>query len=287
MRLGLFGFIAAFCCASPAAMAQTTITLDASQGPPIVSAEINDRPVRFEVDLRLPDVLVLNPAAADLLRVQRVPFVAGRVSLDDASIRGRIARPRIEFGEAGAGRALTGVFNVPATDRADGVIGPGVLPHRVIRVLLGGTGAGRTITLPLENADVWETNVTLAGINVEAVFDVLSSRSTFNRSASAELDQIGAIVADGEHADTPMLLGLRALTQPVRTDLTVHGLPLSPAVARTRSPLEGALDQNTIVVTAGEEPTPPRLWIGRSALANCSSISVDRRARTLTLECAG
>lgn len=271
------------CLATPA-LAQASITLRA-EPVAIVEARINGEPVRLEVDPRLPDVLVLNPAAAQRLRVQRVPFGA-RVSLDDSYIRGRIARPRIEFGAAGASRATTGIFNVQATDRADGVIGPGVLPHDIIRIELGGGGSGRTIQFPLADADLWEINAELAGLNLRAVFDLNNARSTFNRSASQRLDQSGAIIAEGDLSEISMLLGLRAQAQPVQTSLTLQGLPLNPAVARTRAPLLGALEDETLVVMAEGEETRPSMWVGRSALAECSAISVDRRTRVLTVECA-
>jgi len=266
------------------AAAQSQITLDGAQNP-IVDAQINGRPVRLEVDLRLPDILVLNPEAAERLRVRRAPFVAARVSLDEAYIRGRVARPRIEFGDAGASRAITGIFNVPATDRADGVIGPGVLPHDIIRIELGGA-SGRTVRFPLANADVWDFEVQLAELSVDAVLDLTTQRSTFNRTASSQLDERGAIVANGEHTETSLLLGLRAMTQPVESNLQVQGLSLNPAQARTRAPLMGALDDDTIFVVAEGEAPRPRLWIGRGAFANCASVTVDRRSRTLTLECA-
>lgn len=284
MFLRTLTLLAAMCLATPA-LAQTSITLRAAPAP-IVEAQINGQPVRLEVDPRLPDVLVLNPAAAERLHVRRVPFVAARVSLDESYIRGRIARPRIEFGAARASRATTGIFNVPATDRADGVIGPGVLPHDIVRIELGGGGSGRTIQFPLANADIWQIETELGGLNLQAVFDLYNARSTFNRSASTHLDQSGAIVAEGELSQIAMLLGLRAQVQPVRTSLALQGLSLNPAVARTRAPLQGALDEETIVVMAEGEETRPRLWIGRSVLANCSAVTVNRRTRTLTLECA-
>lgn len=283
MRSLVLGFLVLVALTSPAS-AQSQITLNGAQNP-IVEAQINGQPVRLEVDLRLPDVLVLNPSAAERLRVRRVPFVGARVSLDEAYIRGRIARPRIEFGSAGAARATTGIFNLPATERADGVIGPGVLPYDIIRVELGG-GSGRQLRFPLANADIWDFEITLAELSVDAVLDLTTARSTFNRSASSMLDERGAITASGAHAETPMLLGLRAMTQPVETSLQVQGLSLNPAVARTRAPLMGALDEDTIFVVAEGEAPRPRVWIGRGAFANCASITVDRRTRTLTLDCA-
>ena len=71
-------FVAALVLAGGAqsALAQpTSITIPADPVP-IVSAEINGRPVRFEVDLRFPSGIALSTAAAERLRVRRVPFVA-------------------------------------------------------------------------------------------------------------------------------------------------------------------------------------------------------------------
>lgn len=267
--------------------AQTTTVLRADPVP-IVDAEINGRPVRLEIDLRLADMLVLNPDAAERLGVRRVPFVAAGAQLDDSRIRGRVARPRIVFAGGADARAITGIFNVPATTRADGIIGPGALPYDIVRVELSpARDEERDIAFTLEDADNWDADTTLAGIEVNFAFDLGNAVSTFNRTASGRLDEVGAIVADGEHAETPMLLGLRAQTQPVRTSLTLHGLPLSPGVARTRAPLIGALDDDTIVVTGEAEVSPPRVWVGRQALASCSSISVVRRTRQMTLRCAG
>jgi hypothetical protein len=270
---------------TPAA-AQSSLTLSADPVP-IVEAEINGRRVHLEVDLRLPDVLVLNPEAARRLGVRRVPLSSAEVGLDDALIRGRVARPRIVFAGAGATRSVTGIFNVPASHRADGLIGPGVLPYDVIRIELRAAQSGeREISFSLETADVWEPTARVGNLEVEISFDLANAASTFNRTAAALLDDAGAIVPDGAHSETPMLLGLRAQTQPVRTEITVVGLGLGPVVARTRSPLIGATDEETIVVRAEADVPPPSLWIGREALARCSSISVDRRSRRMSLRCA-
>lgn len=283
MRLAILCFAAIFGFAAQAA-GQTVIQLRADPVP-IVDAEINGRPVRLEVDLRLPDLLILNPAAAERLGVRRLPLVRAAAVLDDSRIRGRVARPRIVFPGGGDVRAITGVFNVPATSRADGIIGPGALPFDTVRVELGGQG-GREISFPLADADVWETRVTLGGLETRVSFDLSNAPTVFNRTASARLDESGAIVSEGEHAESPMLLGLRAQTQPVRTSLVLEGLPLSPGVARTRAPLLGALDQDTLVVVGDGDAAPPNVWVGRAALAGCASISVDRRDRRLVLQCA-
>ena len=84
-----------------------------------------------------------------------------------------------------------------------------------------------------------------------------------------------------------VILGLRALVQPVETSLTVFGLPLAPAYARTNNPLLGAENPEDIVVEASAD-TDARLSLalGQAALASCFSIRVERRTRRMILRCA-
>jgi hypothetical protein len=288
MRLGVFAFFAAlWVCVTPAA-AQSSITLDASPVP-IVDAEINGRAVRLEVDLRLSGALALSQSAAERLRVRRVPFVAIRVGVEgsDSYLRGRAARPRIVF-EGGDSRAFAGIFPAPVTVRADGVVGPGALPYDIVTVRLGPDQPGaRDMSFTLEDADNWTPRIEVGGREIEINFDVTKQATVFNRPAVRYFDGTGAIPAAGDLAEIQVILGLRTLMQPVTTELTVAGLPLSPAFARTNAALLGADEPDAVIVEAdnGDE-TPPRITLGRAALSRCSSISVDRRSKRLTLRCA-
>jgi hypothetical protein len=270
------------------AWAQSSIILYADGGNPIIEATINDRPVRFEVDLRMGDYVALSNAAAQRLRIQRVPFVGIRIGVDgsEATISGRIARPRIEFaGEAS--RAFAGVFPAPVTRRADGLIGPGALPHDVITVTLGAEPPGaRDIVFPLEDADNWRGSAIVGGHQVGVLVNAGAQETVFNRPATRQFDLDGAIPANGELANVNLILGLYTLMQPVTTSLTVEGLALAPAMARTNAPLLGADEDAEITVTGNADPPPPSIALGRAALSRCAYIRVDRRARTMTLRCA-
>ncbi|HYD89612.1 MAG TPA: hypothetical protein VEA80_19180 [Vitreimonas sp.] len=287
MRLGIFAFLVLLCCAAPAA-AQTAITLRAEPAP-IVDAEINGRAVRLEVDLRFPSGLALSAAAARRLRVRQLPLMQIGVGIEgsDATLRGRIARPRILF-EGRAARAFAGVFGAPVTTRADGVIGPGALPYDIITIVLNPEPPGaRDIVLPLEDADDWTVRTQIGGQQFQVNFNVANSASVFNRTASRALDATGDIPAAGAVAEMPLILGLRTMMQPVETELSVFGLPVRPAYARTNAPLLGATEDDAIVVRGeAEDAPPPILVLGRSALSRCASISVDRRSRRMTLRCA-
>jgi hypothetical protein len=287
MRLGILAFLAALCLAAPVA-AQTSITLDANPSA-LIDAEINGRAVRLEVDPRFPDMLALSTPAAERLGVRRLPIAAIRVGIDGGgSMRGRVARPRITFGERGA-RNFAGIFPVPVSTRADGVIGPGSLPYDIVTIRLRPDGAAmREITFPLEDADRWYAQANVGGQNTRLLFDVANDATILNRPLSRELDRAGAIPASGDLVERPLILGLSTLMQPVATELSVSGLSLGPTFARTTAPLLGALEEDAFVVEAEGSDIPPGLTLGRHALlqAGCASISVNRRTRRLTLRCA-
>lgn len=285
MRKLIFGLWAsAFAALAAPVWAQTSITI-AANPTPIVDAQINGQPVRLEIDLRAPDVLLLNPATADRLHVLRLFGL--RLSIDNgASIQGRLARPRIVFAQNQASQKFAGIFAIPVTTRADGVIGPGVLPQDVITIVMRtDAGNARDIVLPLADANHLQSHTMVGGLDLKLGFNLGAEESVFNTTAASTFNDHGAITSDGPLVDREVILGLTAKVQPVRTELTALGLALNPALARTSEPLHGAQDDNTIVVTA-HAPPPPGMTLGRAALAHCSSISVNRRARQLTLRCA-
>lgn len=286
MLRALVALVCVVMLAGPAA-AQSSITLNAN--PTIlVDASINGRPVRLEVDLRFPDVLVLSQAAAERLGVRRVPLARVVAALDDARVSGRLARPHVAFANGERVRVNAGVFPVPASRRADGVIGPGVLPYDRITIVLGGDAAGaRDIVLSLDDPDIWRTATDVGGVEAQLSFDSANAPTVLNRSLASALDASGGVAASGDLEQAQLMLGLRTLMQPVTSDTTVAGLALGPTLARTRSPLLGAEEEGAVTVLADANLPPPALWLGRSAISHCASISVDRSSRTLTLRCAG
>lgn len=287
MLLRTLALLAGLCLASPA-LAQTSITLDVAPVA-LIDATINNHPVRLEVDPRMPDMLVLSTTAAERLRVRRLPFAQVRVGVDGgSSMDGRIARPNIRFGNRSA-RNFAGIFAVPASTHADGVIGPGSLPYDIVTLRLGADAPSmRDIVIQLEDPDQWFSQAEIGGQSLRLLFDVANEASVFNRPAARLFDRSGAIPAAGALAERPLILGLSTNMQPVTTDLKVHGISLGPTFARTVAPLLGALEEDAIVAEGEASDTPPTLTLGRAALlqAGCSSISVNRRTRRLTLRCA-
>lgn len=288
MRLGLFAFLFAALAGVTPARAQSSITLDAARAP-IVSAEINGRPVRLEVDLRFPRGLALSEPAAAQLRVRRVPFVNAQVAIEGGgSVRARVARPRIVF-EGDDVRAFAVIMPTTVTARANGVIGPGVLPHDIVTVRLRADAPNaRDRVFRLDDAEAWIFAYEIGGQRVNVSFDVTNQATVLNRSAARAYDGMGAIPAAGNLAEIPLIVGLSAMMQPVTTHLHLDGIALGPAYARTNAPLLGADEADAIIVEGESDGPGPAVTIGRAALdqAGCSSISVNRRTRQLTLRCA-
>jgi hypothetical protein len=289
MQRAFVSFVVAITALAAPAHAQPSHITLAADPTPIVAARINDRAVRLEVDLRLPDALVLSVASAERIGVRRVPFVAVGVGVDGGAVlRGRLARPRLVF-DGGDSRAFAGIFPVPVTARADGVIGPGALPYDVITITLGAEQQGaRDIVFTLDDADKWTGQAQVGGEPLRVNFDVARPTSVLNRTASRLFDASGAITPAGDLVESHVIIGLTTLMQPVTTDLTVEGLRLGTTHARTNSPLLGADDPDMLVVEAeAENARPAEITLGREALAVCSSITVTRATRRMVLRCAG
>lgn len=272
---------------SASASAQTSITIRANPTP-IVEAQINDRSVTLEVDTRFISGIALSREAAERLRVRRVPIVGVRVGIEgsDSVLSGRIARPRVLF-DGRSTRAFTGIFPTRVTERADGVIGPGALPHNVITIVIGPDNPNaREIALQLADGERWYAHTQVGGETVDIGIDLINRATVFNRPAARLFDRAGAIPAAGDVSEQRLIIGLSTMMQPVTTELTVADLGLAYVFARTNAPLLGVLEEDAVVVQANDsDAPPPTIVLGRDTLAGCVSVSVDRRARQMTLRC--
>ena len=274
---------------SPAAFADE-ITIRAAPAP-IVTAQVNGRPARLQIDPMLPDVAVFNPASATRLGVRPTPVLRIRVDLDDASIPGRVASARIVFANGKTARALAGLFSAPysTVEGVDGAIGPGVLPYDHVRIVLrdGPTGAGAR-AFALADADIWSVPVPLAGARATLRFNVTRSETVLSRSAGTLLNNAALITPAGDLVPLTYPLGLSTTAQPVRATSLIGGFAFGPTLARTGAPL-GSPDGVDVVTVTAHRRKPPAyvVTLGRAALTACSDIEVDRPTRRLTVHCDG
>lgn len=289
MLRGALILVFALICSVGAASAQTALTLRADPVP-IIEVEINGAPVRLEVDTNAGAYVMMERAVAERLRVRPFPLRRFRVGVDgsDEMLNGRVARSTLRFANGAETELTVGIFGVPVSSRADGVIGPGALPYDVVTIVLGAPQSGETdIVLPLSDPSEWRGRAQVAEEDYVIGMHLERPQTVINRRASRSLDAAGLLEESGALVETRAVLGLTTTMQPVRTSITLSGLPLGDTLARINSPLLGAVEADALVVTgSAEESSVPALFLGRQALSRCSSLRADRRARTLTLRCA-
>lgn len=267
----------------PAVERPVSIVLNADPVP-IVDARINGGPIRLEVDLRFAPAVLLNRSAANRLDIRPISIGRLNVNLDGVSrLTGRLTNLHawVDGASAAAGPRV-GIFAAPVSTHADGRISPTLLPYEKITIVLGPAIDGAQDAVVPLGSDHWVPQVEIGGQMVAVEFDLSQPRTVINRSASRLFDREGLIIGEGEISTMPYIPGVEMRVQPIRTDLSVLGLSLATAAAQTSDPLVGP----DVIVVMPETPVPPRIMIGRDALAHCSSISIDRPARQLTLRCA-
>lgn len=290
MRLGFAAVLTAMLCAwlAPAeAAAQVEIRLSANPVP-VIDVRVDQRPARLEVVPELAGGIVLNPGAAERLGVRLVPFPRGTLRLTDgdAAVRTRLGMQRVYFGDLRGPRVMVAPHQI--TDAADGVIGIAALPHSIVTFVMREESADAVdITLPLTSQDAIFPRVEIGGIESWISIDFRRGPTLFNRLVGRQLDAAGRFTPAGAPVETPVLLGLSAMMQPVHANFAVAGLPVSSAVVRTDAGLIGAAHPDDLVVEAGALTRRyPRIILGRDALARCSAVRIDRPAQMFTLRCA-
>jgi hypothetical protein len=237
--------------------------------------------------------LALSTPAAARLGVRRLPFAQARVSVDGgggiewphrapaASLRGRQR----------SARNIAGIFGVPAARAPMASSARASLPYDIITLRLRADAAvTRDIVLPLGRCRPVVHASASRRRNTARVVRRCNNDAQHSQSPRGAFvrSRRRYSVASGELVERPLILGLSS------ADATGHhrthrSRPSARvAYARTISPLLGALEEDAIVAEGEASDTPPSLTIGRVALqqAGCSSISVNRRTRQLTLRCA-
>lgn len=255
---------------------------------PIVDVTVNDKPARMLVDPMLPELMVFNPDTQTRLAVRPVPMVNARAVFDDASVRARLARPKIVFANGKSSRAFTGLFGAKWSERGDvdGALGPAVLPYDRVRIVLRDGAGGTVRTLPLPDRDMWRVEDTVAGEKTNVFFSLFRPETMVNRPLARAMDEARLLTLTGEVQPRLFFLGLTTTVQMSETETRVLGRPMGVTIARTDAPLVGTQDMDVITVTANaEKPQRRAVTLGRNALAGCYEFIWERAAGTLSLRC--
>jgi hypothetical protein len=242
--------------------------------------------------------LVLNPRLAFRLPVGRsrcrTGSVIGPVRLEGACKETWIDMSGIRF------RRYVTWYAASPIGGADAVIGAIDLPHQVIRFELGPATSGeRAVSLPLAEATGrglgFGTEIMLNRKPVQVYFRLKRTQTLATATAGSVIAaaQGGHLVGD----PGPMLidLGVARPVQMMRLDRPLAIGPLSidrlavrvADYGRTRISKVQPADPNEIVVTGTRRRDRRYDWlsVGSDALAGCSSLTIDKKRKTLTLSC--
>jgi hypothetical protein len=270
----------------------------------IVPATVNGVPGRLRIDPAAPALPLLSTRWANEAQLRPGPFAFG-LMVGPQTVDGVTAVGRIGVGDGGeVRRRRIGWTRIDYTDAADGVIGPGGVPQRVVRFQLRPALPGeRTVALPLADEGGmfggWGHSyavIEVGGQPMRIRFNPHFPRTLATAGAGVRLAQAFDGRVSGEAEPLTIAFGI---ARPVRTlrlaaPFQVGPLAITELGVRTSDfGNAGAIreeggDPDEIVVTADRRRNSDRdrISIGADLLARCSSIVFDRRARQIRLTCA-
>jgi len=273
-------------------------------GDGVVPAIVNGVPGRIRIDPATPALPMLATGWAGRARLRPGPFAFGYL-VGPQQVDGVSAVARIAVGDnARPRKRRVGWTRLPYLTGADGVVGPGGLPQRVIRFVLRPSLPGeRTVSLPLVDEGGlfggWGGTYALievGGAPMRIRFDPHHPRTLATAGAGVRLAAAHDGRIGGEVESLEIAFGI---ARPVRTlrlarPLAIGPLTLSTLGVRTADFGNAAAireeggDPDEIVVTAGRRRNAnrDRIALGADSLARCSSIVFDKRARQIRLTCA-
>lgn len=273
-------------------------------GDGLMSATVNGVPGRIRVDPAVWSMPLIGGLWAHRAGLRGgmfgFGFLVGPRQVDGASAVARIA---IGVGAGPRRRRIGWTARSYAAD-ADGVVGPGGVPQRVVRFVLRPSIAGeRTVALPL--VDDGGLFGGWGGIYARIEVDGRPMRVRFDPRHALTLATAGAGVRlastfdgrlSGETRPVEIAFGI---SRPVRTlrlarPLTIGSLSISTLGVRTSDFGDAATireeggDPDEIVVTGRRRGNNDRdrIALGADALERCSSIVFDKPARQIRLTCA-
>lgn len=294
--------------ASPPDPAET-LTLDGASGY-TVPLTVNGVTLRLRVDPGASGIVILNPAAAKLARLNpdelKIPlYEKGRMfrhafaRVGSVEIKGSAAtRPALI-----AGRSLPlrfGWFRVDVVEGADGVISPEHLPYESVTFSLAAAHPDeRKYEVSLDYArNIGLYHAFRAGDRVVPIqFSIWKEGNIGTAAAGARL--AAALSGEWQGTVTSRLIAF-GISRPVRPmalgrPIDLGGFAVDRFLVRTadhrgdlRLPMDAPADPDEIIVTAtspSRQPERLQLILGRSQFAGCSSLRYERLPRAITLRC--
>ena len=261
----------------------------------VIPMSVDGQWLQMEVTPDAPVQPVLSPAAAERLELGG-SLVSGVHLVGRTRMRASSNRVRIDFGDGHRERTRAFFFDQPWGEASDGLLNPMALPETVVTYRLRDPVEGeQTIALPLAEHDRagFHATLTLGNRDIPVLFSFARDETMLTAAAGVLLaDAFGGRMS-GEAYDVPIELGIARPVRPLvfERQPAMGRLSLGRLVVRTSDTGSvGAIpdderDPNEIVVENSRREPPLAMWIGREALAHCSSLTFDRAAAEIRLSC--
>lgn len=265
-------------------------------GDGVVAGRIGSAPGRIRLTPWAPAAPVLNPDVA-----QRIGLNGGwfgvALKVGPVKVAGKSSVTRLGFAGFDFRRRVVW-FDRRYDAGADAAIGPGGIPADVIRFQLRPPRPGeQSIVMPLVQGlfQPTFTRIMVGGRPLSILFDPQHTRTLATAGAGAAIAAANGGTLTGGQGKAEIAFGI---DRPVRTlklatplaigPLRIDALSVRIADGGSVAGIPDAdADPDEIVVTAGKKrKSRDVLIVGREQLDRCSSITYDKRAKTITLSCA-
>lgn len=264
-------------------------------GDGVLPARIGGQPGRLRVTPWAPPAPILNPEVAARLGLKG-GWIRFALKVGPVKVPGKTGVTKLAFGGFDFKRRAVW-FERRYDAGADGAIGPGGVPTDVIRFDLRPTRPGeRSVVMPMvQNMFLpTYTRVMVGGRPLNILFDPQHVRTLATAGAGAAIAAANGGQLTGGQGRAEIAFGI---DRPVRTlklatplmvgPLRIDALSVRIADGGSVAGIPDAdADPDEIVVVGGKQrKTRDVLIIGREQLDRCSSITYDKRAKTITLSC--
>ena len=265
----------------------------------VVSATINDQPVRLRIDPGAPGYIVLNPDAARKIGLKG-SLISSSVSIGPTKLEGETNQVSLVVDEMRSKARVVWVER-NITDIADGIISPEVLPYERVTLQFSSSDLShRRYALPMryDASRGLHYAQAIGDENLFVRFSVEQPTSLATASAGALIAAAYRGQRAGAAVSEPVRFGITRPVRPMRLGeaLLLQGFPVTLFGVRTSDnrgklalPDDPNADPDEIVVTGQAKSKQPRLLLltlGRDRLGGCSSTTYSKPERTLSLQCA-
>ncbi len=265
-------------------------------GDGVMPARIGGQPGRIRITPWAPPAPILNPDIASRVGLKGGWF-GFALKVGPVKVPGKTDVTKLAFGGFDFKRRVVW-FERRYDAGADGAIGPGGVPADVIRFDLRSPQPGeRQVVMPMVQSLFLPTftRVMVRGKPLNILFDPQHVRTLATAGAGAQIAAANGGQLTSGQGKAEIAFGI---DRPVRTlklaaplmvgPLRIDSLSVRIADGGSISGIPDAdADPDEIVVTAGKKRSGRDvLIIGREQLDRCSSITYDKRAKTITLSCA-